>query len=98
MRRLAMLSQTRYRPRLPRVTTLSDDELRSITTPALLLLGGRSELHRSRRVLDRARALMPALEAEIVPGAGHTLPFDQAEVVTDRVRAYLDSRAVPGRS
>jgi pimeloyl-ACP methyl ester carboxylesterase len=94
MRRLAMLSQSRYRPRLPRVAVLSDDELRSITTPALLLLGERSELHRSRRVLARARALMPALEAEIVPGAGHTLPFDQAGVVTDRIRGYLASTAV----
>jgi pimeloyl-ACP methyl ester carboxylesterase len=87
--RMAMLSQRTYRPHLPRETSLSDDELRSITVPTLLLLGEKSELHHSRRVLARTGALMPALEAEIIPGAGHSLPFDQADVVTSRIRRFL---------
>jgi pimeloyl-ACP methyl ester carboxylesterase len=87
--RMAMLSHRTYRPHRPRETALSDDELRSITVPALLLLGEKSELHPSRRVLARTRALMPALEGEIIPGAGHSLPYDQAEVVTRRILQFL---------
>jgi hypothetical protein len=32
---------------------------------------------------------MPALEAEIVPRAGHSLPADQADVVSSRILQYI---------
>jgi pimeloyl-ACP methyl ester carboxylesterase len=89
MRRLAMLSYRKFRPHLPKETSPTDDEFRSITTPTLLLLGEKSELHDARRVLGRTRALMPALEAEIVPGAGHSLPVDQADLVGRRILQYI---------
>jgi pimeloyl-ACP methyl ester carboxylesterase len=91
--RMGMLSQRKYRAHLPKETYPSDDELRSITTPTLLLLGEKSELHRSRRVLERTRSLMPVLDAEMVPGAGHSLPFDQADDVTRRILQYLAGTA-----
>jgi pimeloyl-ACP methyl ester carboxylesterase len=89
MVRMGMLSYRKYRPRLPKETSPSDDELRSITTPTLLLLGEKSQLHHARRVLARTRALMPALEAEIVPRAGHSLPVDQADVVSRKILRHL---------
>jgi pimeloyl-ACP methyl ester carboxylesterase len=89
MRRLAMLSYRKFRPRLPKETSPTDDELRSITTPTLLLLGEKSELHDARRVLARTRALMPALEGEIVPRAGHSLPVDQADLVSRRILQHI---------
>ena len=89
MRRLAMLSYRKFRWRLPKETTPTDAELRSIATPTLLLLGEKSELHDARRVGARTRALMPALEVEIVPGAGHSLPVDQADVVTRKVLQHI---------
>jgi pimeloyl-ACP methyl ester carboxylesterase len=53
------------------------------------LLGEKSELHDSRRVLALARALMPVLQGEIIPGAGHSLPVDQADAVSQRILQYI---------
>jgi pimeloyl-ACP methyl ester carboxylesterase len=89
MRWLAMLSYRKFRPRMPRETSPSDGELRSITTPTLLLLGEKSELHDSRRVLARTRAFMPVLQGEIIPRAGHSLPVDQADVVSQRILQHI---------
>lgn len=89
MRRLAMLSHRKYRPRLPRESSLSDDQLRSVTIPTLLMLGEKSELHDAHRVLARASSLIPDLEAEIVRGAGHSLPYDQADDVSRRVLRFV---------
>jgi pimeloyl-ACP methyl ester carboxylesterase len=92
-RRLGRLAYTRHRFHLPRPQTLSDRELAAITVPALVLLGERSEVHSSARALDRARRCLPAVEAEVVPGAGHSLPVDQAELVGRRLGAFLAGRA-----
>jgi pimeloyl-ACP methyl ester carboxylesterase len=89
MRRLAMLSYRKYRRRLPTETRPSDDELRSVSIPTLLLLGEKSELHDARQVLARTSSLMPDLEAEIVRGAGHSLPYDQADEVSRRVLRFV---------
>jgi len=89
MRRLAMLSYRKYRFRLPKESTPSDEQLRSVTIPTLLMLGEKSELHDARRVLARASSLMPDLEAEIVRGAGHSLPYDQAGDVSRRVLRFI---------
>jgi pimeloyl-ACP methyl ester carboxylesterase len=87
--RLAFLGFRTYRSGLLKPAPLTDDELRSIITPTLLLLGEKSQLHRARRVLARARSLMPNLEADLVPRAGHSLGFDHAEVVAARILQFL---------
>jgi pimeloyl-ACP methyl ester carboxylesterase len=89
MRRLAMLSYRKYRSRLPRESIPSDEQLRSVSIPTLLLLGEKSELHDARRVLARTSSLVPDLEAEIVRGAGHSLPYDQADEVSRRVLRFV---------
>jgi pimeloyl-ACP methyl ester carboxylesterase len=73
---------------LPKETSPSDEELRSIATPTCCW-GEQSELHDARRVLARTVALMPALEVEIVRRAGHSLPVDQADVVSRKVLQHL---------
>jgi pimeloyl-ACP methyl ester carboxylesterase len=89
MRRLAMLSYRKYRSRLPKESTPTDEQLRSVSIPTLLLLGEKSELHDARQVLARTCSLMPDLEAEIVRGAGHSLPYDQADDVSRRVLRFI---------
>jgi pimeloyl-ACP methyl ester carboxylesterase len=89
MRKLAMLSYRKYRWRLPKERSPTDGELRSVATRTLLLLGEKSELHDARRVRARTRACMTALEVEIVPGAGHSLPVDQADVVTRKILQHI---------
>jgi pimeloyl-ACP methyl ester carboxylesterase len=92
-RRLGRLAYSRHRFHLPSPQTLTDDELRAVATPVLLLLGEKSEVHRPATALARARSCLVDLEAEVVPGAGHSLPVDQAEVVGRRLGTFLTGGA-----
>ncbi len=75
-------------------TTFTDDELRSLRTPTLLLVGDREVIYRDRTaVLDRARRLVPTLEAEWVPDAAHVPTMERPDLVNDRVLAFLDGGA-----
>ena len=91
---LTIASLYGYRIRLVMPQYLTDDELRSIAVPALVLLGEHSMPHDARRALDRARALIPSVEADIVPGSRHLLP---ADVINSRVPAFLDRVETPAR-
>jgi pimeloyl-ACP methyl ester carboxylesterase len=86
---LGVISYTRHRFRLPQPTPLTDAELAAIRAPTLLLLGEKSEVQRSARALARATWLLPDVDAELVKGAGHSLPVDQADYAGDRVRGFL---------
>jgi len=88
-RRMGVISYTRHRFRLPQPTPLTDAELASINAPTLVLLGEKSEVQRSRRAFARVKQLMPDADAEIVKGAGHSLPVDQADYAGDRVARFL---------
>jgi len=67
----------------------SDDELRQIRAPTLLLLGDREVIYDPRAALKRALDLIPNIEAEIIPGAGHPLTLEQPEIVNARILAFL---------
>ena len=66
-----------------------DSELQGIKQPALLLVGDQEKIFDPKQLLDRARRLMPKLEAELIANAGHLLPIDQAETVNARMLAFL---------
>lgn len=87
--RLARYGYTRHRYRLPMFPVLTDAELQSISVPTLLVLGGKSEGHRAEAVRTRAEAHIPNLIVDVIPDAGHSLPVDHAQAVTERVHAYL---------
>jgi pimeloyl-ACP methyl ester carboxylesterase len=83
-----------YRPGYrPAARPFTDDELRSIRLPALVLLAGRSMLLSPRKALQRVSALIPGVRAEIVPGIGHGLPLEAPELVNARVLRFIDSEA-----
>lgn len=89
--RAVLAGLTGFRPRLPRVRVLHDWELRAVRTPTLLLLGENSALHNARRVLLRARALIPAVRGEIVSGAGHDFLLERPEFTNTRILEFLAS-------
>jgi pimeloyl-ACP methyl ester carboxylesterase len=93
IRRWGFLGQAKYRRGAPKFVPFTDEELASITTPTLLLLAEKSQVHRSRPLLGRARAAMPRVEAELIPGVGHAFPVDQPEEIGPRIRAFLDLHA-----
>lgn len=72
-----------FRRRLPVPPPMTDDELRAIATPTVVLLGERSQLYDASMVAQRLRTLTRA-EVEVVPGAGHDLPMCAPELVIQR--------------
>jgi pimeloyl-ACP methyl ester carboxylesterase len=57
-------------------TVYTDEELKQIKLPALLLIGAGEKIYNPKKAIDRAQRLMPALTAEIIPNVGHTLNND----------------------
>lgn len=90
VRRWGFLGQAKYRRGAPKFVPFTDAELASITTPTLLLLAEKSQVHRSRPLLARARSVMPRVEAELLAGVGHAFPVDQPDEIGPRIRAFLD--------
>jgi pimeloyl-ACP methyl ester carboxylesterase len=86
---LMVLGVLNTRPQPPiRATVFSDEELRRVQTPTLLLVGGRSVIYNPSRALRRATRLMPNLEAEIIPDASHALNDEKAELVNARILQF----------
>jgi len=78
-----------FRQKLPNPKRLDDDQLRRITVPTLLLLGADTKLYKPERARDRAVSLLPEVEAEIIPNAGHGLAFQYPDLVTNRLREHM---------
>ena len=87
--RLGLRVQIDHPFRLP-MEVLTDEQLRSVAAPTLLLIGEKSEIYRAPKVLARAEATMPDLVAEILPGVGHALPVDPNADAATRVRTFLE--------
>ncbi len=67
----------------------SDDELRQIHTPTLLLIGDREVIYPPRAAITRATRLMPDLCAEIIPSANHIAAASQPAWVNERILRFL---------
>ncbi|GAA1393093.1 alpha/beta hydrolase [Kitasatospora putterlickiae] len=87
-----MLAMRTYKPATrPPARPFSDDELRSVRLPVLVLLGRRSALLRPRPALARVTALIPGVRAEVVERAGHGLNLERPGVVNTHLLAFLAS-------
>jgi pimeloyl-ACP methyl ester carboxylesterase len=64
---------TQFRPRIGVLPVFSDDELRRLTMPVLLLGGTKDIIRDTRKIENRLRGLLPRLAVSIMPGAGHAL-------------------------
>ncbi|WP_431042459.1 alpha/beta fold hydrolase [Streptomyces sp. P1-3] len=94
--RVVLEAMRGYRGRLIPPRRIGDEELRSVTAPVLLLMGGDSRATDARRAEARARRLLPDARTEIVRGAGHAIPV---RVLNSRVPAFVSAvEARSGRS
>jgi pimeloyl-ACP methyl ester carboxylesterase len=66
-----------------------NQEFKKLEMPILLLIGESEILYESKSAVERAWQLIPHIEADIVPNAGHMLTTDQPEEVTRRVMSFL---------
>ena len=73
----------------PKVYT--DEELKQIDHPALLLIGDGEMIYNPQKVIQRAQRWLPDLTAEIIPNAGHLLIMDQPEIINARILKFLSS-------
>jgi pimeloyl-ACP methyl ester carboxylesterase len=69
----------------------SDGELRSLKTPVLLLIGQQEVIYDPLRSIERAKRLVPNIQARLVPEASHDLAYFQAKIVDDLILNYLGS-------
>jgi pimeloyl-ACP methyl ester carboxylesterase len=72
-------------------TVYSDEELKQIELPALLLIGAGEKMYNPKKAIDRAQRLMPDLTAEIIPNVCHTLNMEQPETINTRILEFLSS-------
>jgi pimeloyl-ACP methyl ester carboxylesterase len=70
-------------------SVFSDDELRALHVPVLLLIGDREVIYDPAKALARARALIPNFEGELVPRSSHNMCSSQHRIVDARVLDFL---------
>jgi pimeloyl-ACP methyl ester carboxylesterase len=64
---------THFKPRVGALPIFSDSELRQLTMPVQLVMGGRDPLRDAEKIAARMTALVPHLTMTIIPEAGHAL-------------------------
>ncbi len=67
----------------------SDDELRALHVPVLLLIGENEVIYDPTKALARARAFLPNFEGELVTGANHNMCGSHYPIVDARVLNFL---------
>jgi pimeloyl-ACP methyl ester carboxylesterase len=65
-----------------------DEELRQIKNPILMLIGDQDRLN-PPKVIEQAKRVIPHIETEIIPNAGHMLSIEQPELVDIRLLKFL---------
>ena len=71
---------------------LSDDALRALHLPVLLLIGEGEVLYDAPTALARARRLIPDFEGELIPRCRHDMCDSQSRIVDARVLDFLKKR------
>lgn len=87
IRQMFVTTDFQYNMYLPPVFT--DDELRQLSVPTLLMLGDREVIYDYAAAFNRAKKFIPNLETALIPNAGHALNFDQPELVNARLLKFL---------
>lgn len=76
-------------------TVFSDDELRSLAMPVLLLLGEEEVICNPTKVMRRAEQLIPNVTAAMVRGGRHAMSVNRAEAINTRIFEFI--REPPAR-
>ena len=79
-------------------TVFSDDELRAMRVPMLLLIGDHEVISAPATALARAHRLMPHVEGGLVPHCRHDMCFSQYRIVDARVLDFLKMQRTDDRS
>lgn len=72
--------------------TFTDEELRNLSMPILMLVGEQEIVNDSKAAIQRGQALIPEFEAQVIPNARHMLPFDQPQLVCEHILQFLTTK------
>ena len=67
----------------------TDEELRQVKPPCLLIIGEQEILYDPTQAAKRAAGLIPNLEVQILADAGHFLTSDQPEMVNEALLRFF---------
>jgi pimeloyl-ACP methyl ester carboxylesterase len=88
------LKHFRLSPETARIlpTVFSDEELRALRVPVLLLIGENDVMYDAAEALARARRLIPDFTGELIPNCGHEMCGSQSRVVDACVLDFLNDK------
>jgi pimeloyl-ACP methyl ester carboxylesterase len=89
MAQLRAVSALYGRPRHWNPTVFSDEELRKIRTPILLLIGDHEVIYKPEDAIRRATRLVAGLKAEILLNANHIAEYTAADLVNEKILNFL---------
>ncbi|PXY43396.1 alpha/beta fold hydrolase [Flavobacterium hydrophilum] len=72
-----------------KMTPFSNDELKSIKNPVLVLIGDQDVIN-SEDSLEKAKEFLPNSKTKIIKDAGHFLSIDQTKAVNDVMADFLE--------
>ncbi len=70
-------------------SVFSDDELRRLAAPCLLLIGDQERIYDPKLAMERGRQLIPNLRSAWIPGAGHLALMEKPELVNEHLLKFL---------
>lgn len=89
MAQLRAISAIYGRPHHWNPSVFSDNELRKIQTPILLLIGDHEVIYKPEDAIQRATRLVTDLKAEIVPNANHIAEYTAPDFVNTTILSFL---------
>jgi pimeloyl-ACP methyl ester carboxylesterase len=73
-------------------TILNDKAWQSLKTPVLFMVGENEKMYPAQKAVSHLNRVVPQIETEVIPQAGHDLTFVQAEMVNNQILNFLEHR------
>ncbi|MFI5781924.1 alpha/beta fold hydrolase [Nocardia sp. NPDC051570] len=86
-----VLIATHFRPRMERLPVFTDDQLRGLAMPVLVIVGGLDVMFDSAEIARRAREFVPHATVRLLPEVGHAI-FGQTAAVGE----FLETAVADG--
>lgn len=69
----------------------SDDELKAIKVPTLLILGNEEMIYSPAKAAERASRILPNSKVIILPDCGHAIPYDAPKDASNVIDSFLSA-------
>ena len=89
---IEFLAMRSFKPKMPASpTVLTDEQWRSLKLPILYMVGENEVIYSvsAEEVVSRLNSEVPQIETELIPNAGHGFTSLQADIVNQKVLAFL---------